>query len=48
MATVEASPRHSPTLVYLRYPPTVKERGKIWVLINKTIKPFVLQDERLR
>jgi len=31
-----------------RHPPTDNEDSKIWVLINRTIKPFVLQDERLR
>jgi hypothetical protein len=27
--------------------PTTKEHQKIWVLVNKTIKPFVMADERL-
>lgn len=30
-----------------RSEPNTKERQKIWVLINKTIKPFVLADRRL-
>lgn len=30
-----------------RHDPTEKERRKVWVLINKVIKPFVMTDARL-
>ncbi|MFC3297885.1 hypothetical protein [Clavibacter michiganensis] len=30
-----------------RHEPSTRENKKIWVLINKAIKPFVLTDERL-
>ncbi|GEB47443.1 hypothetical protein MTE01_33880 [Microbacterium testaceum] len=29
-------------------PPTANERKKVWALINRTIRPFVLQDDRLK